>query len=181
MYNTEVETIILRPWTMEDAKDLYEYARNPHVGPPAGWPPHKNIDDSKRIIQEIYCCPGFYAITFEKTNKAIGCISILIGDASNFTIAPNEGELTFWLGEPFWGKGYMQEAIFMLMDYAFQDLELDCLWCGFFEDNKNSKRLQEKCGFLFHHEIAEVNTMLGDKKKEIVMFMDYERYTDLYL
>ena len=41
MYNTEVETIILRPWTMEDAKDLYEYARNPHVGPPAGWPPHK--------------------------------------------------------------------------------------------------------------------------------------------
>ena len=51
---------------------------------------------------------------------------------------------------------------------------------NFFEENKNSRRLQEKCGFLFHHE-EEVKTLWGETKKEIVMFMDYERYTDLYL
>ena len=178
--NISSERIIIRPWGIEDAEDLYQYAKNPKIGPSAGWPPHKSVEESKYIIQELLSCWGFFAIVLKETNKVIGCISILVGEASNFAIGPEEGELTFWLGEPYWGKGYTKEAILLLMDYAFYELELDGLWCGFFEENKNSRRLQEKCGFLFHHE-EEVKTLWVETKKEIVMFMDYERYTDLYL
>lgn len=33
--------LILRPWTLEDAPDMYDYARTPNVGPAAGWKPHE--------------------------------------------------------------------------------------------------------------------------------------------
>ncbi|MEO1782143.1 GNAT family N-acetyltransferase [Enterococcus diestrammenae] len=35
------ERLILRPWKEADAESLYQYAKNPEVGPIAGWPPHK--------------------------------------------------------------------------------------------------------------------------------------------
>ena len=38
----EIERLILRPFTETDAADLYEYAKDPRVGPAAGWPPHKS-------------------------------------------------------------------------------------------------------------------------------------------
>ena len=36
----ETERLLLRPFTEADAADLYKYARDPEVGPVAGWPPH---------------------------------------------------------------------------------------------------------------------------------------------
>ena len=43
----ETERLILRPWQEEDAEALFEYARDPEVGPPAGWPPHTSIENSR--------------------------------------------------------------------------------------------------------------------------------------
>lgn len=39
----ETERLILRPWTEEDAEELYKYAKNPNVGPIAGWQPHRDM------------------------------------------------------------------------------------------------------------------------------------------
>lgn len=38
------ERLILRRWEDSDAEDLYKYARDPDVGPIAGWPPHQNVE-----------------------------------------------------------------------------------------------------------------------------------------
>ena len=43
------ERLILRPWTEDDAASLYEYAKDPEVGPIAGWPPHKSVGESKDV------------------------------------------------------------------------------------------------------------------------------------
>jgi len=48
------ERLILRPWKETDAGSLYEYAKNPEVGPAAGWPPHKSVEKSLEIIQVIH-------------------------------------------------------------------------------------------------------------------------------
>ena len=42
----ETERLILRRWKDDDAEDLFKYASDPDVGPVAGWPPHKNIQES---------------------------------------------------------------------------------------------------------------------------------------
>ena len=43
----ETERLLLRKWTEADADSLYTYAKDPEVGPVAGWPPHKNVEESR--------------------------------------------------------------------------------------------------------------------------------------
>ena len=56
----------------------------------------------------------------------------------------DECELGYWLGEPFWGRGYMPEAAYALMKRGFETLEMTTIWCGYYDGNKKSKRVQEK-------------------------------------
>ena len=53
----QTERLILRPWCEDDAKDLYRYASDPEVGPPAGWPPHTSVENSREIIQTVLSAP----------------------------------------------------------------------------------------------------------------------------
>lgn len=53
----ETERLILRPWEEADAEDLYEYARDPEVGPIAGWPVHKSVEDSLEVIRNVLAVP----------------------------------------------------------------------------------------------------------------------------
>ena len=62
----------------------------------------------------------------------------------------DECELGYWLGEPFWGRGYMPEAAYALMKRGFDTLEVPHIWCGCYVGNKESKRVQEKLGFIYH-------------------------------
>lgn len=47
----EIERLIIRRWTLNDAESLLEYAKDPEVGSVAGWPAHKTIEDSLRTIK----------------------------------------------------------------------------------------------------------------------------------
>ena len=47
----ETERLILRKWTEEDAESLFEYAKDPEIGPAAGWPPHKSVEESRAVIK----------------------------------------------------------------------------------------------------------------------------------
>ena len=50
----ETERLILRPWKEDDAESLYKYAKNPEVGPIAGWPVHTSVENSREIIQKVF-------------------------------------------------------------------------------------------------------------------------------
>lgn len=153
--NLETERLILRPWKESDAEDLYTYAKDERVGPIAGWPAHKNIEESREVIRNVFMQEGVYALTRKGEGKAIGCIGIITGAKSNFPIPDDEGEISYWLGVPFWGKGLMPEAIREVIRHGFEDMHLSTLWCGYFDGNEKSKRAQEKCGFRHHHTEAE--------------------------
>lgn len=45
------ERLILRSWKETDAESLFKYAKDPAVGPFAGWPPHNNVDESRDILK----------------------------------------------------------------------------------------------------------------------------------
>lgn len=68
------ERLILRPW--RDAESLYEYAKNPEVGPSAGWPPHKNVEESREIIINALNGAECYAICEQENDKAIGAVEL---------------------------------------------------------------------------------------------------------
>lgn len=96
-----------------------------------------------------------YAVCLKKDNKAIGSIGLLIGEKSNIDIPSDEAEIGYWIGVPFWGQGLIPEAVRELMRYAFEDLQIKKLWCGFFDGNLKSKRVQEKCGFQYQYTVKD--------------------------
>ena len=49
----QTERLILRKWTETDADSLYEYAKDPAVGPIAGWPPHQSKEESLDVICNV--------------------------------------------------------------------------------------------------------------------------------
>lgn len=58
----ETERIILRPWRESDAETLYKYASDPEVGPRAGWPPHKSVEESLEIIRTLFHSDHMWAV-----------------------------------------------------------------------------------------------------------------------
>ena len=161
--NLITERLILRPWEESDAESLYEYAKDPQVGPIAGWPPHTSVEDSRDIIKSVLAVNETYAICKRQDNRAIGSIGLMRGEQSNLDIPEDEGEIGYWIGVPFWGQGYAPEAARELIRHGFEDLKLNRIWCGYFEGNDKSKRVQEKCGFRYHHTNKDIYWALMDE------------------
>ena len=52
--------------------------------------------------------------------------------------------------------GYMPEAARELLRHGFEDLGMKKIWCGYYDGNDKSKRVQEKLGFVYHHTCEDV-------------------------
>ncbi|MBQ2755427.1 MAG: GNAT family N-acetyltransferase [Oscillospiraceae bacterium] len=144
----ETKRLILRPWCETDAEELYKYAKDPEVGPAAGWPPHTSADNSREIIGTVLSAPQTYAVCLKETGKPIGSIGFHRNDLA---VREDEYELGYWLGKPFWGQGLIPEAAREMLRYAFEDLGMQTLWCGHYDGNTRSRRVMEKLGFVYHH------------------------------
>ena len=149
----QTERLLLRPWRESDAPALFKYAQNPNVGLIAGWPPHTSEEVSREIIRAVLSESGNFAVVLKETNEAIGSIGIMTAQSTIRTasMAEDECEIGFWIGEPFWGQGLIPEAVNELLHYAFEDLAMRVVWCGYYDGNVKSQRAQEKCGFIFSH------------------------------
>lgn len=145
----ETKRLILRPWRESDAGSLYQYASDPRVGPSAGWPVHTSVEHSLAVIREVLSAPETYAIVDKNTGCAIGSIGIMLGRVGGVGTGDKEGELGYWIGVPYWGQGLVPEAANEILRYAFEQLQLEKMWCGYYDGNRKSKRVQEKCGFQF--------------------------------
>lgn len=151
----ETKRLVLRRWQEEDALAVYEYAKDPLVGPSAGWKPHQNVEESKEIIKTIFMRDDTFAITVKESGAIIGCIGIMQGKRSNIGIPEEEVEFGYWLGVPHWGKGYATEASKRIIAYAFDTLHVTKVWSGFFIGNERSKNVIEKCGLHYDHMVEE--------------------------
>lgn len=68
----ETERLIIRRWTLDDAESLFEYAKDPEVGPVAGWPVHKSIEDSISIIKMFLKGKKSMPLLLKKTTRQLG-------------------------------------------------------------------------------------------------------------
>ena len=155
----ETERLILRPWQEQDAEDLYTYASNPEVGPPAGWPPHTSVDNSREIIKNVLSKPETYAVCL-KDGTPIGSIGLHLNGSTDMTNRDDECELGYWIGKPYWGQGLIPEASRALMRYAFEELGMRAVWCGYYDGNEKSRKVQTKLGFVYQHKTAGLEVRL---------------------
>ena len=82
----ETPRLRVRPWRESDAEALFRYASEPEVGERAGWPPHESIEDSIKVIREVFSNGHTFAMELKETGEAIGCIGYYDHAESNIRI-----------------------------------------------------------------------------------------------
>lgn len=139
------------------------------MGPIAGWPVHTSVEDSWEVIRNVLSVPESYAVILKEAGRPVGSIGLMVGGASNIGIPDTEGEIGYWIGVPHWGQGLIPEATREIMRHGFEDLGLERMWCGYFDGNDKSRRVQEKCGFRYHHTAENVPCQIdGLRRTEYV-------------
>lgn len=187
------DRLILRPWQEADAEDLYTYASDPEVGPPAGWPVHTSVENSREIIQNVLSKPETYAVCL-KDGKPIGSVGLHLNGSTDMTNRDDECELGYWIGKPFWGQGLIPEASRELLRYAFEELGMRAVWCGYYEGNEKSRKVQTKLGFVYRYTSHDLNVkllneirtghtnlMTKERWQKVVLFRQQKKTLDTFL
>jgi ribosomal-protein-alanine N-acetyltransferase len=106
--------------------------------------PHPYTLDDARTFLELVAhnkMGHVFAIYNDQTFIGVGSI------VPQNDVYCNSAEIGYWLGEPFWEKGYATEAVKQLTRYAFDKLKLVRIYAGVFASNKNSMKVLEKAGY----------------------------------
>jgi len=188
----ETERLILRPWQEQDAEALYTYASDPEVGPPAGWPPHTSVENSREIIKNVLLKTETYAVCL-KDGKPIGSIGLHLNGSTDMTDRDDECELGYWIGKPYWGQGLIPEASRALLRYAFEELGMRAVWCGYYDGNEKSRKVQTKLGFIYQHKTegleirlmneirtGHCNLMTKERWQKVELFRKQKKTLDMF-
>lgn len=137
----------LRRWRIEDAKDIAETLNNRKVldNLRDGIPFPYTVKDAEEFIAAMNATDPTVTFPFAITidDKAIGSIGAFRQSNIHFRTA----EIGYYLGEPYWGKGYGTCAVKLICEYIFQHTDIIRLYAEPFADNIGSCRILEKCGF----------------------------------
>ena len=168
------ERLVLRPWEETDAGECYKYACDPRVGPAAGWPAHTSVENSLQVIRSVLMVPETYAIVLRETGLAVESIGL---HRTDIAAKDDEAELGYWLGVPYWGRGLVPEAGREVIRHAFEDMGLERLWCGYYDGNLKSRRVQEKLGFRYQRTSENVPVpQLGETRRGHVSLLTKEEW-----
>ena len=140
----QTERLVLRMFDPGDVVDVFAYAQNPLVGPMAGWAPHQDIEESRRVVQHFIQNGDVWAIVEKKTGRVIGSIGLHIDVKRDLE---NARTLGYALGEDSWGQGYATEAGTAVLRYAFEELGCPVVSACHYPKNAKSKRVIKKLGF----------------------------------
>lgn len=166
--------LVLRPLKSSDAEAMYEYAKTDEVGPKAGWTPHKTVQESLHIVQYMMNSNEVWAITLRDNDTLIGTIGLHKDEDEKDTFR----SIGYVLHPKYHGLGLMTEAAKALIVYAFEQTNTETIGCGHFLDNIASKRVIEKCGFIYQRTIEKDFTLFGFKVKKACA--EYEITKDMY-
>jgi ribosomal-protein-alanine N-acetyltransferase len=181
MKTLKTERLILRLWKERDLDDFFEYASVPGVGEMAGWPHHTDKEVSRGILQGFIDKGDTYAIVLKENKKVIGSLGIHEGGLDPDFKANVQKYMGYVISKEYWGKELAAEAARAAIKYAFEKQRVDVLWCLHFITNLQSKRVIEKCGFVFYgkgiHE-AKLLDKSFESMKYIMTKNDYKALTE---
>lgn len=173
----KTDRLILRPFRDSDLQDFHDYSKVDGVGQMAGWLPHKNMDESRAVLQMFIREKKTFAL--EYCGKVIGSLGIEFYKESDYPEldALQGREIGYVLAKDYWGQGLMPEAVKAVIRYLFEMENLDFLICGHFERNARSRRVIEKCGFCYSRTVA-FTTEYGTQEKsmEYILFHPERRF-----
>ena len=179
METMQTRRLLLRPWCMEDLGDFYEYAKDPEIGPNAGWKPHSSIGESREILENFVGNGEVNAVVLKETGRVVGSIGLHPDRLFHEGAGPIR-EVGYVLARSCWGYGLMTEAVRRAERYAFEKMGLLFLSVAHFPFNGRSRRVIEKCGFRYEKTLKDSYTdYRGVKLDEVCYLMTDADYANL--
>ena len=138
---------LLRPYRVEDVPSMVHHANS--------WKVARNLRD---VFPHPYAekdARDFVALCIQNEGKGQLCRAIDVGGQAVGTISltvggdvyRRSGELGYWLGEEFWGRGIMTAAVQRICREGFERFDLVRIYAEPFASNTASRRVLEKAGF----------------------------------
>jgi [ribosomal protein S5]-alanine N-acetyltransferase len=162
----ETKRLIIRKLKKTDLKAMFHYAKNPNIGPRAGWRPHQNIEETSLILDWMIKEDEVFGITLKPMDTLIGTVGLHARHSMHHLLSIRE--LGFVLDEPYWGQGLMVEASRALIDFGLNKMGLKKITCRHYKDNQQSKRVIEKLAFTYTH--IEYRENDDGSTREVMMY-----------
>ena len=155
-----LERCTIRPWRLDDAESLARHANNRRIwlGVRDLFPHPYTIQDAHEFLPRTINEQSAMKFCIEIEGAAVGGIGVHSGQ----DVHRHAATVGYWLGEEFWGRGIMTEAVTVLTDFCFENFPLRRISAEVFANNPASARVLEKAGFIFEGRLK--NNVLKDGK-----------------
>src|SRR5215831_15980979 len=153
-----LERCTVRPWRPDDAESLARHANNRKVWLAVRdtFPHPYTIDDAQKFIRAAIAEQPATRFCIETNGTAVGGIGVHPGQ----DVHRHTATVGYWLGEEFWGRGIMTEAVTAVTNFCFDNFPLRRISAEVFANNPASARVLEKAGFVFEGRLK--NNVLKD-------------------
>lgn len=146
MPKLDTPRLILRGIKRTDLEDIYEYSSNPLTSQYLMWSPHRSIEYTKEFIELILLKykSGEYndwAIVDKFSKKMIGTCGFTRIDIDNSLV-----EIGYVINPDFWGKGIATEALKRVIQFSFEEMDINRVECKFMFGNEASLAVMKKAG-----------------------------------
>ena len=137
--------VTIRQWTWDDLDSLVLHANNINIwNNLRNYFPHPYTEQNgEEWLEKVIGVEPFINMAIDLDGAAVGGIGIGL----NTDVYIMSAEISYWLGQPFWGQGIATEAIRQMVEYAFYYFDIVRIYAEVFENNKSSMRVLEKNGF----------------------------------
>ena len=165
----------VRPWRESDADSLAEHANNLNVA--------KNLRDrfphpytrknARDFLKFATSLDDYSNLAIEVDGAAVGAIGYVPGqDVERFS-----AEIGYWLGEAYWGRGIVTEALGLITAHAFERLSVLRMFALPFADNPASARVLEKAGYIREGVLRSSSVKYGIPKDQVLYSRVNDRWT----
>jgi RimJ/RimL family protein N-acetyltransferase len=139
-YVLETERLALRRPTLADVKAISRLANDRRIAENTRRLPHPYLEDhAVEFVRALADDPRETEILIENNIEPIGMVGV---DWRQ----PDSPELGYWLGVAHWGQGFGTEAARAVIDFTFEEFEIEHLISGARVANPSSRNILEKCG-----------------------------------
>jgi RimJ/RimL family protein N-acetyltransferase len=153
------ERLLLRAPEAADVNAIAHLANNVNVAANVSRMPHPyTIKDAENFVARVASgamgkC--VYAVIRNGTGEFIGCCGLQV------EVSGNGLEIGYWLGEPYWNRGFATEAAQTLIDFGFRHFDVEAVDGRVRVMNIGSRRVLQKCGFQFQGTGMAPSLVLG--------------------
>lgn len=145
----KTERLELRPFKVSDAADFQRLAGDRDLASTTLGIEHPYEDGlaekwiRSTLVESMAGKLIAFAITLLRDCSFVGSISLHPNDSRK------QGEISYWIGKPYWNQGYATEALTRVLSYTFNTLKFERVYAAHFTRNMSSGRVMQKAGMLY--------------------------------